>query len=144
MSHKQRMLAAIRGEPTDRIPWAPRLDLWYDAHKRADTLPARYKGASLAEITDDLNWGYHAVVPHFKDLRDASDDIHRALGIYNLWVMPHATHLQNVRFTVNYRGDETTVEYCTPVGSIRTKVLYNESMRKAGISITHITEHAII
>ncbi|GAH05317.1 unnamed protein product, partial [marine sediment metagenome] len=40
-------------------------------------------------------------------------------------------------------GDRTIVEYKTPVGAIKTVVLYDESMRKAGISITHIEEHAI-
>ena len=45
MTRKDRMLAAIRGEPTDRIPWAPRLDLWYRANRRAGTLPPQYAGA---------------------------------------------------------------------------------------------------
>jgi len=60
MTHKERMFAVLRGEPTDMIPWAPRLDLWYNAHKRAGTLPARYRGATLRDITDDLDFGYHA------------------------------------------------------------------------------------
>ena len=106
-------------------------------------MPSRYRRASLAEITDDLDMGYHAVVPNFKDLRDPDDDIHRALGIYNLWTMPYATVLGDVDVSVDYRGDETIVEYHTPVGDLRTNVLYNESMREAGISITHITEYAI-
>ena len=106
-------------------------------------MPSRYRRASLAEITDDLDMGYHAVVPNFKDLRDPDDDIHRALGIYNLWTMPYATVLEDVDVSVDYRGDETIVEYHTPVGDLRTNVLYNESMREAGISITHITEYAI-
>lgn len=29
MNHHERMLATMRGEPTDQIPWAPRMDLWY-------------------------------------------------------------------------------------------------------------------
>jgi hypothetical protein len=143
MTHKQRMLAAIRGAPTDQISYAPRLDLWYNAHQRAGTLPPKYKGASLPEITDDLNVGFHAVVPNFKDLRDPGDEVHRALGIYNLWTMPTTTLLENVTVTATYRGDETIVEYHTPVGNIRTNVLYNDSMREGGISISHITEHAI-
>ena len=143
MTHKQSMLATIRGEPTDRIPWVPRLDLWYNAHKRAGTLPPKYRGAKLTEITDDLNFGYHAVVPHFKDLRDPSDDAHRALGIYSLWTMPYKTRLEDVKYKAQYKGDETLVEYETPVGSIRTKVLYDETMRRAGITISHVSEYAI-
>ena len=143
MTHKERMLATLRGEPTDMIPWAPRLDLWYNAHRRAGTLPTKYRHASLEEITDDLGFGFHAIVPHFKDLRDPLDDAHRALGIYNLWPMPYATKLEEVEVRVEEEGDETHVEYRTPVGTITTTVLYNESMRQAGISITHISEYAI-
>ena len=143
MSHKERMLAAIRGEPVDTVPWVPRLDLWYNAHKRAGTLPSEYREATLKEITEDLDFGYHAVVPNFKDLKVAEDDIHRALGIYNLWNMPYRTVLQNIKVTPSYEGDETTVLYDTPAGSIETRVLYNERMRRDGITITHVLDYAI-
>jgi len=143
MTHKERMLATLRGEPTDVIPWAPRLDLWYNAHKRAGTLPDRYRSAALQDITDDLGYAYHAIVPHFKDLRDPFDDVHRSLGIYNLWTMPYATKIRNVDVQVTTEGDETRVEYRTPVGKVSTTVIYDETMRRAGISITHISEHAI-
>ena len=143
MTHKERMLATLRGEPTDRVPWAPRLDLWHNAHKRAGTLPPEYRDASLQEITDDLGFGFHAIVPRFKDLRDPLDDLHRALGIYNLWAMPYATRLENVDVEVTTAGDETHVEYRTPAGTVTTTVLYDENMRRAGISVTHVSEYAI-
>ena len=143
MTHRDRMLATVRGEPTDRMPWAPRLDLWYNARKRAGTLPPEYRDADLADITDDLKAGYHAVVPHFKDLRSPEDDVHRALGIYNLWSMPYATELNDVEVDVATVGDETHVEYRTPLGSISTTVIYSEEMKRAGVSITHVSEYAI-
>ena len=67
------MLAAIRGEPTDCIPWAPRLDLWYKANRRAGTLPPEHRNSSLVEIVDELGMGLHAVVPDFRDLRGVED-----------------------------------------------------------------------
>jgi len=137
------MLCTLRGKPTDMIPWAPRLDLWYNANKHAGTLPAKYRNATLRDITDDLDFGYHAIVPQFKDLRNSHDDLHRALGIYNLWTMPYSTRLQNVDVAMRTEGDKTHVAYHTPVGTIATTVVYDESMRKAGASITHISEHAI-
>ena len=137
------MLATLRGEPTDSIPWAPRLDLWYDANRRAGTLPPQYRHASLEDIADDLDFGYHAIVPRFKDLRDPLDDVHRALGVYNLWTMPYATRLENVDVAMTTEGDLTHVAYRTPVGVITTTVVYDENMRRAGISITHIAEYAI-
>lgn len=143
MTYRDRMLATLRGESTDSIPWAPRLDLWYDANRRAGTLPSQYKHARLEEITDELGFGYHAIIPRFKHLRDPSDETHRALGIYNLWSMPYATTLEDVDVTATTIGDRTHVEYRTPVGNISTVVIYDEAMRRAGISITHIAEYAI-
>jgi len=143
MTHKERMLAAIQGEPTDRIPWAPRLDLWYNARRRAGTLPPPYQDATLEQILDDLGWGFHAVIPPYRELRHPDDDLHRALGIYNIWTMPRRTVLENVEVNVHRHGDETHVEYRTPAGTVRTTTVYDESMRQAGVSISHVAEHAI-
>ena len=142
MTHKQRMFAVLRGETSDRIPWAPRLDLWYRANKRAGTLPEKYRKASLMELVDDVGMGFHAVVPAFKDLRGLEDEVDRGLGIYNLGCMPYQTVLENVERSVRVEGDRTFVEYRTPVGAIKTVVLYNEGMRKAGISVTHVEKHS--
>ena len=59
MTPRDRMLATIAGRPTDRIPWAPRLDLWYRANRRADTLPPPYQRATLREILEDTGMGRH-------------------------------------------------------------------------------------
>ena len=142
-TQRGRMLAAMRGQAADRIPWVPRLDLWYNARKHAGTLPWRFRDATLRDLTDELGWGYHAVIPNFKDLRSPEDEVHRALGIYNLRTMPVRTVLEGVRVEARQHGDETFTEYVTPVGSVSTGVLYDEAMRRAGITITHITEHAI-
>jgi len=136
------MLAAIRGEPTERIPWAPRLDLWYKANRLAGTLPDGYRNASLTEFTDDLGIGFHAVIPDYRDLRAPDDDVDRALGIYNIHTMPCRTVLENVERNVRVEGDRTHVEYVTPVGSITTTFIYTEAMRRAGITITHVEEYA--
>jgi len=136
------MLAAIRGEQIDRIPWAPRLDLWYSANRRAGALPPQYADANLMDMVDDLGWGFHAVVPDFRDLRGPEDDVDRALGIYNLWSMPWRTELRDVERGVRREGDRTVAHYRTPVGSVQTVVLYTEEMRRAGVSLTHVEQYA--
>ena len=143
MTNRHRMLAAIRGEPTDQLPWAPRLDLWYRANKLASTLPSEYRNASLMDLLDDLGWGYHAVIPNYKDLRDSTDEDHKAIGIYNLWMMPTRTVLENVDYVVERHGDETRVEYNTPHGKISTTMIYNETMLQSGITSPHVSERAI-
>jgi hypothetical protein len=142
-TRKQEMQAALAGKPAERLPWAPRLDLWYRANRRANTLPAKYRDASLIEIVDDLVWGYHAILPDFQDVRSPADSADRALGIYNLHMMPFHTRFNGVERSIKQDGDLTTVEYHTPRGSLRTVTLHDESMRAAGITISHIAEHAI-
>ncbi len=143
MTPKQRMLAAIKGEAIDKLPWAPRLDLWYRANKSAGTLPRKYRKATLQELVDDLGYGAHAIMPDFKDVRSVADEADRALGIYNLHMMPYRTILEGVERTITETQDEIIVEYRTPAGSVRTVTRYDETMRQAGITIGHITEHAI-
>ncbi len=124
------------------MPWAPRLDLWYKANRLAGTLPGKYRQASLTDIVDGLGAGMHAVVPDFKGFRDPNEEFDRALGIYNLWCMPCRTVIENVGRTVRTEGDRTFVQYDTPAGPINTVTLYDENMRKAGITITHVEKHA--
>jgi hypothetical protein len=136
------MLAVLRGQPVDRIPWVPRLDLWYRANRRAGTLPSRYAAASLVEMLDDLGFAYHAVIPDFKALRTANDEAHRALGIYNLSCMPVRTVFDGIAYHVTQDGDRQIVEYDTPAGPLTTITVYDEAMRAAGVTITHVTKYA--
>ncbi len=141
MTHKERILAACRGEVPDRIPWVPRLDLWYNAHKRAGTLPAPFGEATLRQITDGLGVGYHAVVPNFLDIRSTDDTIDRALGVYRLRTMPFETRLHNIRRDVRIDGGKTRVAYHTPVGSVSGTFSYTPAMKEAGVSLSWIDEH---
>ena len=143
MTHKQRILKTVRGEPTDRLPFVPRLDLWYRAAKTNGTLPNKYKNASLMDIVQDMDVGYHGIVPDFMDIDSKDDEADRALGIYRLRTMPYLAHFKDDIRTVSVNGDITTVKYNTPEGNLTARILYNDAMRKAGITISHIVEHVI-
>jgi len=143
MTHRERMLRCIRGQKTDQIPWVPRLDLWYHANKRAGTLPHRFRHASLLELLEELDLGYHAVIPDYLNLRGPEDDQDRALGIYNLEILPCETVLEEVDRTVSRTVDRTHVTYSTPAGKVSTTVLYDDEMRKAGITNKHVEEYPI-
>ncbi|HHN46501.1 MAG TPA: hypothetical protein ENN09_03575 [Planctomycetes bacterium] len=143
MTHRERILAACRGEVPDRIPWVPRLDLWYNAHSRARTLPGRFAGASLREITDALGVGYHAVVPNFLDVRSSEDIADCCLGIYRLKHMPFETRLEGVERELAPEGDMTRVTYRTPAGTITGVFGYTPEMKDAGVSLPWIREHVV-
>jgi hypothetical protein len=57
MTNRERLLAIMAGQSPDRIPWIPRLLLWYNAQKKAGTLPERYRGWPLRDIERDLGMG---------------------------------------------------------------------------------------
>lgn len=140
---KSDMLRTIRGQPTTRIPWVPRLDLWYRANRRAGTLPPEARDATEAQVAEILGAGRHAIVPDFKGDPSPDAEADRALGLYHLSCMPCRTVLRDVERRVTTDGDRTLVEYRTPAGTVRTVALYDDSMRAAGITISHVAEYAI-
>ena len=50
-THKSRILAAFRGETADRLPYVPRIDLWYLANALPATPPRQHLGRSLKKIS---------------------------------------------------------------------------------------------
>ena len=66
MTDRERMLRAARGERTDRLPFAPRLDLWHNANVRRGTLPKPYgPDTPASRIADDLGVAPHRIIPEF-------------------------------------------------------------------------------
>lgn len=144
MNHRQRSLDVIAGEKPDRLPFVPRLDLWYKANSRAGTLPAKYKNASLMDIVDDLDVGYHCLLPDFSDFEYPDADADIGLGVYHLGVNCYETIFHNIDRTVerDAKGG-LRVTYRTPKGDITTEFVLDEAMYKSGITLWAIREHAV-
>jgi len=143
MTDRERILAAVRGEVPDRLPWVPRLEFWHRARLRDGTLPAELRPLTLTEIADRLGMGCYSSVPDFTGCPGANDMVDRALGIFQIPVIPYETMLDGVDRRVIRRGQETVVEYHTPLGSIRTGTVMTDEMFDAGASMPWIVEHAI-
>lgn len=145
MTNKERILATLRGEPTDALPFVPRLDNWYYAHEATGTLPDRYRHATLREFADDLGVGFHSIIPNFKGWRPGGyRDLHVGLGIYDLELSPWRVEFHNVGITEerNAKG-ETHVVYDTPKGKISTTTVYTPQMLRDGITLYVVKEHAL-
>ena len=121
MTNRERLLAIMAGRSPDRIPWIPRLQIWYEAHKRRGTLPARYKGWSLREIERDLGMGTPA----------------REGRVFR-------TVLRDVEVNVHEQGDETRTEYITPLGTVSTLTRRSEVLERGGITHRMEVEHMIV
>ena len=111
MTNRERLLAIMAGQSPDRIPWIPRLDIWYEARRRRGTLPERYEGFSLREIEQDLGMGTPA----------------REGKVFR-------TELQEVEIETYEQGRDIRTEYITPVGSVSTLHRYSDELRQGGIS----------
>jgi hypothetical protein len=143
MTERERILAAIRGEIPDRMPWVPRLEFWHRARLRAGAMPAELRGLSLAQVAERLGVGYYASVPDFTRREEETDMADRGLGIFNVPGLAHRVVLEGVGRRVTRAGREIVTEYHTPVGSLRTAEVLTEEMLDAGASVSWTTEHPI-
>ncbi|MBI4877538.1 MAG: hypothetical protein HY822_23150 [Acidobacteria bacterium] len=143
MNDRERILAAIRGEVPDRIPWVPRLEFWYRARLRRGNMPAGLGGLSLPEVIARLGVGHYASVPDFTEREEETDMADHGLGIFNHPVLSYRVVLEDAERRVTRRGRETVTEYRTPVGLVRTAQVFTEEMLDGGASIPWTSEHGI-
>ena len=116
MTHRERMLAILNGRSPDRIPWIPRLNIWYDAHRLAGTLPEEYREKTLQEVE-----------------RDVFGTVTARDGV--LW----RSELCGVEVQRHEVGQmETVTEYVTPVGTVTTKHRGTGRLRSQGFADVQI------
>ncbi len=111
MTNRERILAVMEGKLPDRIPWIPRLGIWYEANKREGTLPEEYRGLSLREVERAVFGGTAA--------RDAI--------IYRI-------EIRGVEIRTRRLNElETLTEYVTPAGTVTTRLRSTPHLRRQGI-----------
>ena len=145
ITHKQRMMAAFRGEEVDRLPYVPRLDLWYLANATSGTLPKQHAGRAMNEIARAEGW---AVYFRFADDQLSAEDqlkyLHRGIGLFASRDMVYDFTLpKDVEVKVHRDGGYHRVEYHTPVGMVSTIVQYDIGAQKRGITSPAFVEHLI-
>ncbi len=144
MTHRERIFRAIRGEMADRIPFAPRLDLWYTANAQAGTLPEKHKRRTFDEIARAEGWALHKINPEYQKARKAEDNLHWALGILSYKESVFGFRFSpDVDMEVKESGGRRKITYHTPVGSVSTTTVYTDEMRKAGVSNFWVEEHVL-
>jgi len=143
VNHRERILAALNGQPVDRLPWVPRLDLWFNANNYRGTLPGEWADASLPEIIADLGVGRHEVIPDFLNVEHPDEVCERALGIEHCRNQPYRLRFRRTERIVERSGDELRVTYRTPVGEVSAKLLYTEQMRRDGVTLVHQAERPV-
>jgi len=116
MTNRERILAILDGRAPDRIPWIPRLGIWYEANRRNGTLPDEYHGRSLREVERAVFGG------------TAGRD-----GVI------YRTQFRGVEVRQRQLGPmETLTEYVTPVGVVTTRLRGTEHLRQQGIQDSEV------
>lgn len=142
MTHRERILATIRGQPTDLIPWAPRMDLWYIAQRARGTLPEQFVGLNTVEIAEVLDVACHAVGADFT-LAGGRDVSLRGLGIDNHQDYPYRVELRDLPIESSDDGVELRTLIRTPAGEIFTHLHRSAQMARDGISLPFVKSYAI-
>jgi hypothetical protein len=120
MTNRQRLEAVLDGRSPDRLPWFPRLELWYQAHKRRGDLPEKYRGWTLRQIEKDLGMGTPA--------RDGR--------VYR-------TRMHGVEVRSEEVDGETHTEYRTPRGTVTTRQRGSQTLEQGGIAARMQVKHLI-
>jgi methylmalonyl-CoA mutase cobalamin-binding domain/chain len=143
-THKERILAAMRGEMVDVIPFVPRLDLWWLANVSRGTLPEKYQGMMPDDISRAEGWACYHMVPNFADVSGPEDVLHRSMGLFHFKQSVYGWRFSpDVEIAVGSRGDQQVVEYRTCKGSVRTVGGLTRQAMQAGSSLGWVEEHAI-
>jgi methylmalonyl-CoA mutase cobalamin-binding domain/chain len=144
-THKARVLAALRGELVDRLPYVPRLDLWYLANSTAGTLPRQYVGQPMNGIARAEGWAFHhrfcdnQLDPAFQPLY-----LHRGINVfYSRDTVFDIVLPKGVEVRVHRAGPRTRVEYHTPLGMVSTVTHYDRDSQRHGITSPAVVEHLI-
>jgi len=144
-THRARIAAALRGETVDRLPFVPRLDLWYLANSTAGTLPPQHAGRAMNEIARAEGWAVHhrfaddQLDPEFQPLY-----LHRGINVfYSRDTVFDVVLPKDVEVKVARSGARTRVEYHTPLGMVSTTTHYDVESQKHGITIPALAEHLI-
>ena len=143
MNHRDRMLAALKGQPIDQIPWVPRMDLWYIAHHARGTLPRELVGADEVAISSYFDFACHALAGDATLPRRPEDFALLGLGFALHPDFPYRLELRGLRMRWAGSFDELVTVIETSRGDVTTRMAWTDDMRRSGISAPIVTEHAV-
>ncbi len=145
MGFRTDALQSIRGIAPERLPYAPRFDLWFNAHQYRGTLPGEYRDCRTPlDVSRLLGVGAHLVVPDYLRPERPEQMYDRGIGVYHLPQVPHRVTLRGVERTVEENDGATVVTYRTPRGKVTVEYAFTPDMRSAGTSISWIRKHAAV
>jgi len=132
---RDRVFATLKGEKPDCPPFIDRLEIWYESHTRAGTLPEEFSGMSLTEVHRAVGMGQEKFINAYSlklrgvemILRFEGETLRRETDpVLNRF--PHVADL--------VPGDQagtTITEFHTPVGTVSVQHQTLDNMIAAGM-----------
>jgi hypothetical protein len=114
MTTRERIRVALRGGMPDRIPWAPRWELWFNAVSRDGRLPDRYRGWHMFDVARDLGLGIKGINTPFYRFRRSGYEVQS----------------EQRR---EPEGQYTITRYTTPLGEVQQVHFVTASLHAQGI-----------
>ena len=143
MNHRDRMLGAITGRPIDQIPWVPRMDLWFIAHRARGTLPKELLGADEVAISSYFDFACHALGGDATLAKEPADFAFFGLGFDRHPDHPFRLELHDLPMRCAGSLDEMATVIETSKGDVTIRMAWTDEMRRSGISAPIVTEHAV-
>jgi hypothetical protein len=143
MNDRERMLAAIAGEPADGLPWAPRMDLWMIAQRARGSLPAELREANTVDLAMHFGFACHAVRGDFTTPRDPRDWMLRGFGIENHADFPYRVELSGLPVTFEEDGGFYRTTIRTPAGEVTAALEMTPAMKRDGMSIPFVKKRPV-
>jgi hypothetical protein len=152
LTPKERIMRLMKREPIDRIPWFPRIDLWYNYHHRQNTLPPGYR-MPMDDIIAKLGGGiYKRGVSIYRErLQNIGIDISYSdpawrqriesadTGLNRNYILSLVLQSVGGQVDMNFRPvdtlsrSEVQVTLKTPRGDVSAKFRSSEILQEAGI-----------
>lgn len=148
MTQKERILAVLKRQEVDKIPFAPRIDLWYNCHKKKGTLPKEYQNCSIWDILREVGgvvWNKNGKF-YLKKMKNLKIKIcfhdelaqRQVFPQYAETLLGDYVSLENTPISFIHDSkigkQETLIKYTTPVGEVSTKFIHSPLLLEVDIA----------
>jgi hypothetical protein len=134
MTYRERILSTIRGQPTDEIPWVPRLDLWYIAHRARGTLPPKLRDLNMVQLAEEFDVACHSLRAGFTLSREPTDHALAGLGFENHADFPYRVELRGLPVDFKHENNRYTTTIRTTAGEVLCVMETTHEMQCEGIN----------
>ena len=143
MNERQRIINTLKGEPTDRPPWATRLDIWHTSRLWTGTLPEEMVGKDLNEIHRSIKVGRQCYAQLINTrLRGVDMTVEFNGEIVRKETDPVLRFPQPRELVTMEKPGDTLITLKTPVGTSRMQFKVVEELIR-GAAAPYMVEHLL-